>query len=56
MEGSGHGITWRTVLGYGLDGPGSIPSMARFFSSGANPSSYPMGTGGSFPEGITAGA
>jgi hypothetical protein len=47
-----------TVTGYKLDGLGSIPGSVRFFSSPqrpdrlwAHPASYPMGTGGSFPEG-----
>jgi hypothetical protein len=42
--------------GYRQDGPGSIPSSARFFSSsriqissGAHPASYPMDTGGFSP-------
>jgi hypothetical protein len=40
-------------MGYGLDGLGSIPCSARFFSlhsfqtdSWAYPASYPVGTGG----------
>jgi len=54
-------------LGYGLDDRGSrvrFPGGAGNFSlhyyvqngSGANPASYPMGTGGSFPGGKAAGA
>jgi hypothetical protein len=48
-------------MGYGLDGRCSIPSGEIFFSllhsvqtgSGPfQPSSYPVGTGGSFPKGI----
>jgi hypothetical protein len=40
------------ATGYGLDGPGAIPGMARFSllhsvqtCPGAHPASYPMGTG-----------
>jgi hypothetical protein len=40
-----------TATGYGLDGPGSIPSAATFSvlhsvqtDSGAHPVTYPMGT------------
>jgi hypothetical protein len=54
-------------LGYGLDDRGSrvrLPAGAGNFSlhhrvqkgSEAHPASYPMGTGGSFPEGKAAGA
>jgi hypothetical protein len=54
------------ALGYGLDDRGSrvrLPAGAGNFSlhhrvqngSGAHPTSYPMGTGGSFPGGKTAG-
>jgi hypothetical protein len=43
------------ATGYGLDGPGSTPAGARYFSvlhsvhagSEAHPASYPVGTGGS---------
>jgi hypothetical protein len=42
---------------YGLDGRGSIPARGkRFFSIAlllAHPTSYPMGNGGSFPDGKT---
>jgi hypothetical protein len=55
------------ALGYGLDDRGSrvrFPEGAGNFSlhhhvqngSGAQPASYPMGTGGSFPGGKAAGA
>jgi hypothetical protein len=55
------------ALGLGLDGWGSrvrFPAVAGNFSfhhriqncSGADPASYPMGTGGSFPVGKAAGA
>jgi hypothetical protein len=55
------------ALGYGLDGRGSrvrFPAGAGNFSlhhrvqngSGAPPTSYPRGTGGSFPGGKAAGA
>jgi hypothetical protein len=55
------------ALGYGLDDGGSrvqFPAGAANFSlhrraqngSGAHPSSYPMGTGGSFLGGKAAGA
>jgi hypothetical protein len=55
------------ALGYGLDERGStvrFPAGAGNFSlhhriqngSGAHPTSYPMGTRGSFPGGIAAGA
>jgi hypothetical protein len=52
------------ALDYGLDDQGSIPAWAGNFSlhhhvqngSGAHPSSYPMGTMGSFPGGKVAGA
>jgi hypothetical protein len=54
------------ALGYGLDDRGSrvrFPAGAGNFSlhhrvrngSGARPTSYPMGTGGSFPGGKAAG-
>jgi hypothetical protein len=55
------------ALGYGLDNRGTrvrLPGGAGNFSlhhrvqngSGAHPASYPMGTRGSFPGGIAAGA
>jgi hypothetical protein len=54
-----------TVTDYGLEGREvrvRVPVGARFFSfyvfqtsSWAHPASYPMGTGGSFPEGRAAG-
>jgi hypothetical protein len=48
-------------MGYGLDGPVSIPGRAKFSllhgvqtDSGANPiTSYPMGIGGDFPRGYS---
>jgi len=51
-------------VGYGLDDRLSIPGRGRDFShlhrvqtdSGAHPASYPMGSGGRFPGGRTAGA
>jgi hypothetical protein len=54
------------ALGYGLDDRGCrvrFPSGTGNFSlhhqvqngSGAHPASYPMGTGGSFPDGKAAG-
>jgi hypothetical protein len=45
------------AIGYGLDGPGSIPCRGKIClhsiqtSSGAHPASYPMGTRGEFPGG-----
>jgi hypothetical protein len=50
------------VTGYGLDGQGLIPAGARDFSllhsvqtgSEAHPTSYRMGTRGSFPGGKVA--
>jgi hypothetical protein len=55
------------ALGYGLDDQGSsvrLPAGTGNFSlhhrvqngSGAHPATYPMGNGGSFPGGKTAGA
>jgi hypothetical protein len=52
------------VTYYGLDGRGSIPRRGKRFSllhsfqtgSRANPASYTMGTGGSFPGGKAATA
>jgi hypothetical protein len=55
------------ALGYGLDDRGStvrfLAGAGNFYihhrvqnGSGAHPASYPMGTGGSFPGGIAAGA
>jgi hypothetical protein len=51
------------ATGYGLEGLGSIPGRGKIFLSsitsqtvsGAHPASYPMRSGGSFPEGNTAG-
>jgi hypothetical protein len=43
------------AIGYGLDDRGSISGSARIFSSGAHPTSYTMGTGGSFLGGKAAG-
>jgi hypothetical protein len=59
-------FTFGIALGYGLDDRGSrvrFPAGAGNFSlhhrvqngSGAHPSSYPMGTGGSFPGDKAAG-
>jgi hypothetical protein len=48
------------VTGYGLDGPGSIPSSERFFSSPDHPDQlgyrglFPRGLSGSVPVGIVA--
>jgi hypothetical protein len=48
------------ATGYGLDGRGSIPGRGkRFFSTAsmlAHPASYPVGNGGSFPNGKTGRA
>jgi hypothetical protein len=53
------------ATGYWLDnrgGQSSSPGRVKNFlhvvqtGSGANPASYPMGTGGSFPRGKAAGA
>jgi hypothetical protein len=52
------------ALGYGLDDRGLIPGEAENFSlhhrvqngSGAHPTSYPMGTRGSFSGGKAAGS
>jgi hypothetical protein len=51
------------VTGYGLDGPVRFAAVQDFSllhsvqtDSGAHPASYPMGTGGSFPEGKVAEA
>jgi len=61
------GISLGIVIGYELDDRGLgvlFPARARNYSllqrfqigSGAHPTSYPMGTGVSFPEGKAAGA
>jgi hypothetical protein len=54
------------ATGYGFDDQGvrvRVPAGSRIFSfprrpdwPGVHPTSYPMGTGGSFPGGKTAGA
>jgi hypothetical protein len=43
------------AMGYGLDGPGSIPGSVQT-DSGAHLASCPMGTGGYFPGGKAAGS
>jgi hypothetical protein len=52
------------ATGYGLGGRGSISDKGKIFyvlhsvrtDSEAHPASYPMGTGGSFPDSKAAGA
>jgi hypothetical protein len=49
------------ATGYGLDCPGSVPGMARFFlqsvhpGSAAHPATYAMDTGGSLSGGKAKG-